>query len=619
MTYSARGLLPFFSGALLLLLSACQLNEKPQIKPVEVTYSQQEIQQQQQAARTLMAQFSLWELDTSPMLQAYRGLKTNYDQWDDISEQAQQAQHLKNADFLHAAQNINLAAIDPQLALSIKLLSYQLKQNHQLYPYRHHNFPLNQLFGWHTEIPHFLVNIHQIQTIKDAKDYITRIKNVRPLMKELIKQLKIRENKGITAPDFAYESAIQASQKLLDGYPFNKDKKSKGNILWSNFDTKIEQLKLYESSEKVLRSSLKRALKKYYKPAYQSLIAHLKQSQKKASANTGFHQFESGKEFYNLQLKASTTTNLSAEQIHNQGLQEIANIKLEIIKLLPQLGEASIEALFNRTRGDQSLYYQDGASAIKDSKQYIRAINKKLGQAFNNIPPLPMEVTQVEAFRQHSSPVAFYQPPSDDGVRAGRYYMNQSKLNEMPAFQFEALAYHETIPGHHLQTIYALQNKQLPEFRRHAHFTAYTEGWALYAERLAKELGAYQDPWNEYGRLLMELWRANRMVIDTGLHYYGWDIKKAMTFRLSNTPFSEADSLNAIQRYLVMPGQATAYKIGQLHFIQLRKKATLALGKNFNLAKYHEFVLSMGPLPLAILQQQVSSWIEDQKKQRARM
>ncbi len=393
MTYSARGLLPFFSGALLLLLSACQLNEKPQIKPVEVTYSQQEIQQQQQAARTLMAQFSLWELDTSPMLQAYRGLKTNYDQWDDISEQAQQAQHLKNADFLHAAQNINLAAIDPQLALSIKLLSYQLKQNHQLYPYRHHNFPLNQLFGWHTEIPHFLVNIHQIQTIKDAKDYITRIKNVRPLMKELIKQLKIRENKGITAPDFAYESAIQASQKLLDGYPFNKDKKSKGNILWSNFDTKIEQLKLYESSEKVLRSSLKRALKKYYKPAYQSLIAHLKQSQKKASANTGFHQFESGKEFYNLQLKASTTTNLSAEQIHNQGLQEIANIKLEIIKLLPQLGEASIEALFNRTRGDQSLYYQDGASAIKDSKQYISAINKKLGQAFNNIPPLPMEVT----------------------------------------------------------------------------------------------------------------------------------------------------------------------------------------------------------------------------------
>ncbi len=222
MTYSARGLRPIFSGALFLLLSACQLNEKPQLEPVEIVYSQQEIQQQQQAARTLMAQFSLWELDTSPMLQAYRGLKTNYDQWDDISEQAQQKSHLKNAEFLHTAQTINLAAIDADLALSIKLLSYQLKQNHQLFPYRHHNFPLNQLFGWHTEIPHFLVNIHQIQTIKDAKDYVSRIKAVRPLMKQLIEQLKIREEKGITAPSFAYESAIQASQKLLTGYPFNK-------------------------------------------------------------------------------------------------------------------------------------------------------------------------------------------------------------------------------------------------------------------------------------------------------------------------------------------------------------------------------------------------------------
>jgi len=617
MTYLTRGLRPIFSGALLLLLSACQFNEKPQLKPVEIVYSQEEIQQQQQAARTLMAQFSLWELDSSPMLQAYRGRKTNYDQWDDISEQAQQKNHLKNAEFLNKAQNINLGALGADLALSIKLLSYQLKQDHQLFPYRHHNFPLNQLFGWHTEIPQFLVNIHQIQTIKDAKDYVTRIKAVRPLIKQLIEQLKIRENKGITAPRFAYESAIQASQKLLTGYPFNKNKKSKANVLWSNFDAKIEQLELYESSEKVLRSSLKRALNRYYKPAYQSLIAHLKQSQKKASANTGFHQFESGKDFYNLQLKASTTTNLSAEQIHEQGLQEIANIKLEITTLLPQLGESTIEALFNRTRGDQSLYYQDSALALKDSKQYIRAINKKLGQAFNNIASVPMEVTQVEAFRQHSSPVAFYQPPSDDGARAGRYYMNPSKLNEMPAFQFEALAYHETIPGHHLQTIYALKNKQLPEFRRHANFTAYTEGWALYAERLAKELGAYEDPWHEYGRLLMELWRANRMVIDTGLHYYGWDIKKAMAFRLSNTPFSEADSLNAIQRYLVVPGQATAYKIGQLHFIQLRNEASTALGKSFNLAQYHEFVLSLGPLPLAILQQQVSSWINEQKKQLA--
>ena len=192
--------------------------------------------------------------------------------------------------------------------------------------------------------------------------------------------------------------------------------------------------------------------------------------------------------------------------------------------------------------------------------------------------------------------------------------MNLSKLDEMPAFEFEALAYHETIPGHHLQIIYALQNKNLPEFRRHGHFTAYSEGWGLYAERLAKELGGYQDPWNEYGRLLMELWRANRLVIDTGLHHFGWDLEKALAFRLANTPFSQEDSINAIQRYLVMPAQATAYKIGQLKFIELRETAEKTLGAKFDLREYHQFILELGPLPLKILERQVESWVKEVNK-----
>ncbi len=614
MNKTLRKILPIFSATLFLLLSACQLSPKPQIQSVEVVYSQQEIQQHEQTARTLIAQYNLWELDSSPMLQAYRGLKTQYDQWDDISEVTQKKQHEKNAEFLRTAQSINLSAIDHNLALSIKVLAYILKENHQLYPYRHHNFPVNQLFGWHTQIPTFLVNIHQIQTIKDAKDYIKRIKAVRPLMKQLIKQLKIREQKGIYPPAFVYESVIKASQGLLTGYPFNKDKKASPNILWSNFDEKVKNLKLYDSSERVLRVTLKKALTKYYKPAYLSLIKHMKKSKISAGTDTGFHQFKLGKEFYSQQLKSSTTTNLSPEQIHNQGIKEIAAIRLQITQLLPQLGETSIENLFERTRNDKSLYYQDAETALAETKSYVQAMNKKLGESFYKIPSMAMEITKVEEFRKHSAPVAFYQSPSDDGKRSGRYYMNQSKLNEMPAFQFEALAYHETIPGHHLQTIYALQNKHIPEFRRHGNFTAFSEGWGLYAERIAKDMGAYQKPWNEYGRLLMELWRANRLVIDTGLHFYGWDIEKALAFRLENTPFSKTDSINAIQRYLVMPGQATAYKIGQKHLLELRDSAQLALGTDFNLGKYHQFILSLGALPLNILQQQVMEWIKDQKK-----
>ena len=609
MTQPIRPLLGI--SLLCLSLSACQLNKQPQIepKPIEAKYSEQEIQSNKQAARKLIAQYNLWELDSSPMLQAYRGLKTNYNQWDDISEATQKTEDQKNTEFLLAAQQIQSKALDANLALSLEVLIYQLKQNQQHYAYRHHNYPVNQLFGLHSEIANFLVNIHTIDTISDAKNYIKRVKNTSTLIAQLIDQLKIRESKGIYPPKFAYESVIKSSTQLLSGYPLNKTDKEQ-HILWTDFSNKIEHLDLYNTSEKVLRDSLKRALKKSFKPAYQKLITHLKQSQAKASEETGFHQFPKGSDFYNLRLNAATTTDINAQQVHQLGLTEIANIKLKITELLPILGETSIESLFSRTRQDKSLYFASGEKAIEQSKAYINTININLNKAFKGIPNTGLEVKAVEEFRENSSPVAFYQSPSDDSSRPGRYYMNLTKLDDMPAFEFEALAYHETIPGHHLQIIYALQNKDLPEFRRHGHFTAYSEGWGLYAERLAKELGGYQDPWNEYGRLLMELWRANRLVIDTGLHHFGWDLDKALAFRLANTPFSKEDSVNAIQRYLVMPAQATAYKIGQLKFIELRETAEKALGPKFNLREYHQFILELGPLPLEILGRQVESWIK---------
>ncbi len=602
-------------GTMLLCISvtACQLATKPQVQPpiVEIQYSQQEQQLNEQAARKLIAQYNLWELDSSPMLQSYRGLKTNYDQWDDISEQEQTKQHKQNNVFLQDAEQIQLKAIGNDLALSVELLIYQLAQNKEHYDFRHHNYPVNQLFGLHSEIPNFLVNIHQIENISDARNYISRINNIPTLMTQLIDQLKIRESKGIYPPHFAYESVIKTSEQLLNGYPLIKTDKTQ-HVLWSNFLQKIKTLNLYDSSEKVLRDKLKRSLKRRLKPAYKKLIAHLKQSQLKAGKDTGFHQFDSGLEFYSLRLKEATTTSITAQQTHQLGLKEISDIKLQITKLLPSLGEISIDALFTRTRNDKSLYFQKSDNPIESSKKYIKAINLNLNKAFSGIPDMAMEVQAVEGFREENTPVAFYQSPSDDGLRAGRYYMNLSKLNEMPAFEFEALAYHETIPGHHLQTIYALKNKNLPEFRRHGHFTAYSEGWGLYAERLAKELGGYQDPWNEYGRLLMELWRANRLVIDTGLHSLEWDFEKALAFRLANTPFSKEDSINAIQRYMVMPAQATAYKIGQLKFIELREKANKALGTKFNLGKYHQYVLNLGPLPLTLLEQELDKWITTQ-------
>jgi uncharacterized protein (DUF885 family) len=589
----------------LLLLSACQGNQKPQITAPD--YSSQQQTQASQQLTQLLDSFQTWQLDSSPISQSYRGNKTNYDKWDDLSDYFNQQQNKKIALFLQEAKAIEKGALSYQQALSLDVLIYDLEQSIEFEPYERLNYPVNQMYGLHTQIPTFMLNIHQIDSIQDARDYVARIRGVEPLFNELIKQLKAREALGINPPKFVYESVIKASQAQLNGYPL--DKSNTHHIIWADFLRKVETLGMYNSSKQVLTQGLKKALTRNYKPAYEKLISYLQASAAKAAKDTGFHQFENGRAYYDLRLRAATTTDLNAEQIHNLGLQEIATIKQQITKLLPQLNFLNIESLFEFTRNDPNAFYTDGQQAINDSRIYISNINKHLHKAFSNIPNIPMEVKAVEEFREASAPVAFYQSASDDGKRPGRYYMNLSNLNEMPKFQFEALAYHETLPGHHLQSIYAISSESIPEFRRRNNFTAYSEGWGLYAERLGKELGGYKTPWTEYGRLLMELWRANRLVIDTGLHSLGWDIEQALAFRLANTPFSKADSLNAIQRYLVMPGQATAYKIGQLKIIELRNRAEKKLGWNFNLSEFHELILNLGPLPLSLLEQQVDRWI----------
>lgn len=591
--------------------TGCQLNQKPQVD-VSPVFTEQQILAETQKMTQLIDAYSQWELDSSPMLQAYRGLKTNYDQWDDLSDSFYDKQLIQVRDYLAQAKSIKKEALPSEQRLTLDVLIYDLEQGIEFHQYRYLNYPVNQMFGLHTQIPTFLLNIHQIETIEDANAYIKRVEGVSPLLRQLIVQLKNRESAGITPPSFVFENVIENSKSQLKGYPL--DKSQTHHIIWSDFLSKIESLDLYESSKKVLKVKLKRALTKHYKKGYQELASYLEATQSKAARDTGFHQFSGGMSYYNLKLQSSTTTQLSAEEIHQLGLDEISRIKQEITTLLPKLNQASVESLFEYTRTNkQDLYYLDGRIAMDDTKRYIREINKQLPKAFNDIPSIPMEVKAVEHFREASAPVAFYQPASDDGKRPGRYYMNLSKLNEMPKFQFEALAYHETLPGHHLQSIYALSSDAIPSFRRRSNFTAYSEGWGLYAERLGKELGGYQTAWNEYGRLLMELWRANRLVIDTGLHYFGWDIDKALEFRLANTPFTETDSLNAIQRYLVMPGQATAYKVGQLKLLELRKLAEDKLGRQFNLGQYHEFILDLGPLPLSLLEQQVNRWILDQE------
>jgi len=591
------------------LLTGCQLIAQAPNTP-SVSYTQQEQQQAEQEARALMARYKLWQEDSSPMLQAYRGQKSNYSEWDNLTLRFEEQQFRDRQKFYQEALSIPKAALKRSTSVSLDVLQYELEQDIEAYQYRLYQYPLNPMFGLHTQVPSFMMNIHQIQTIKDARAYIDRIWGLRQLFDDLLVQVRQREAAGIIPPKFVMESVISTAEGLLQGYPItNSDDE---HVLWQDFNDKIAYLDIYPESQQVLSSDLKRALQRGFAPAYRNLIRHYKTVLVDASKDTGFGQFEDGKEFYQFAVRQSTTTATDASSLHELGKQRIADIHLQIEALLPQLGFETLEQLFDHTRTGANLFYKDGDQAIEETKVYIRNINQELGKLFYDIPNMPMEVRAVEPYREASSPVAFYQPPSNDGSRPGRYYMNLSKLDELPKFQFEALTYHEALPGHHLQTIYAKNSKSIPEFRRHIQFTAYSEGWGLYAESLAQELGGYQDPWNDYGRLLMELWRAMRLVLDTGLHYYQWDIEQALEYRMSNTPFSEKDSLDAIQRYIVMPGQATSYMVGKLKLEELRDLAQSELGYRFDSAKFHTFILQLGPLPLAILEQEVKDWIKGQ-------
>lgn len=590
------------------LLAGCPMQS--QVKNSQPQFTQQEMQQAEQKARELMARYKLWREDSSPMLMAYRGIKQQYDQWDDLSLEFEESQHRDLLKFQQQIMDIPEQALPADIALSLRILDYQVALAIEGYQYRLYNYPLNQMFGLHTEIPSFLINIHRIDTIKDARDFISRVWAVDDLFEDLLVQIRQREAAGIIPPRFVMESIIDASENILQGYPIQRSDDE--HMIWIAFKEKIAKLGLYPSTEKVLEYDLKRALQRGFKKGYQSLIKHYKTVLNDASPNTGFSQFDGGKKYYEFALRSATTTNMSAEAIHQLGKQQIENIHLQIVELLPQLGFTTLDELFEYTRSDESIFYENGEQAIADTKQFIKTINGQLGSVFANIPNIGLEVKAVEAYREDSAPVAFYQSPSQDGSRPGRYYMNLSKLDEIPKFQFEALTYHETLPGHHLQIIYAQQNKNIPAFRRHIHFTAYSEGWGLYAEQLAKELGGYKDPWNEYGRLLMSLWRAMRLVLDTGLHHYGWTLEEALAYRLDNTPFSEKDSTNAIKRYLVMPGQATAYMVGKLKIDEYRAAAEQSIGYGFNSKAFHTHLLELGPMPLSLLETQMGQWAKTQ-------
>lgn len=551
-----------------------------------------------------------------PQFASQLGLKTGYDKWEDLSDAA-------NAeDLAFAMQNLSrlkrdfdFDALDPQTQLSWKLFENDVQQNAEGFRFRFHNYPVNQMFGWHSQTPTFLINIHRIDSVADAEAYIARLNGIAKQADQVIANLELRAGKGIVPPKFVFPLVLDACRNVIKGKPF--DQSETDSTLLADFTKKVTALKdVDQPTRDRLLADANKALLESFQPAYQKLIAFLEAQEKTAPAEGGAWQFPDGRSYYEFALRRTTTTKMTGDEIHDLGLKEVARIHAEMTKIKEKVKfKGDLQAFFQFMRTDKQFYLPDTdegrAEYLKRATDIINNMRGRLDELFLTKPKADVQVKAVEKFREKSAGKAFYQGPAPDGSRPGMFYVNLAEMKSTPTYELEGLAYHEGIPGHHMQIAIAQELQGIPKFRRMgSRYTAYSEGWGLYTELIPKEMGLYQDPYSDFGRLGLELWRAGRLVVDTGIHHKKWTRQQAIDYLKKNTPNAEADCVEAINRYIVMPSQATAYKIGMLKILELREKAKKQLGAKFDLRQFHDVVLTNGPVPLETLEELVDKWVK---------
>ena len=563
-------------------------------------------------------QLFMESLRESPEYMAYLGMRERYDEWDDYSQASFDRSMAMSKRQLARLQEIDDDALDKSAALSLTLYSQRLQNGLEDAQWRYHGYPINQMFGVHSSIPSFLINQHLIANTAEAEAYIARVRAVPEVFGHVIEDLNIRADQGIIAPQFVFPHSIRDSQNIIAGLVEGGGDDGSGtdsNPLLEDFNAKLDKLELDEGVKADLLAQLNEALTEQFAPAYRELIVALQALGERSEGNFGVWKLPNGAAYYANALKRMTTTDMTPDQIHQLGLDEVARIQDEMRGIMQQVGfEGDLQAFFEFMRTDPQFYLADTDEGrqiyLDEAVRVIDEMEARLDELFYSKPKARLMVKAVEAFREKSAGRAFYQRPAEDGSRPGTYYANLYRMQDMPTYDLEALAYHEGLPGHHMQGTIS-QQQGLPLFRRHGGYTAYAEGWGLYSEYIPKEMGLYSNPYSDFGRLSMEIWRACRLVVDTGLHHKRWTRQEAIDYLTANTSSSVEANTKAIERYMIMPGQATAYKVGMLKILELREKARTALGDKFDIRGYHEVVLSNGAVPLNVLEDLVNEWVAD--------
>ncbi|GAA5441925.1 hypothetical protein Misp06_00086 [Microbulbifer sp. NBRC 101763] len=554
-------------------------------------------------------------LSRSPEFKTFLGKKEDYDKWDDLSPEFAKETLEIDKRQLAELNKIDPSNLDEATRLSLRLAKRNLEQDIEGYKWRNHSYPVNQMYATHTSAASLLISQHRIDDVSDAEAYIARLNAMPKYFSQLEEKLKANAEAGTIVPKFVFPYVISDSQNLINGAPFNGDKDSP---LFADFKGKVEKLDIGKEQKQALIDKASTALKESTGPAYEKLIGYLQELEKKATTDDGAWKLADGEDFYKFRLGVYTTTDMTADEIHQTGLKEVARIHDEMREIMRKVKfEGNLQEFFEFMRTDKQFYYpttEEGkAEYLEKATAIIDTMKGRLDELFITKPKAELDVRAVEPFREKSAGKAFYQRPAPDGSRPGIYYANLYNMSDMPTYQMEALAYHEGIPGHHMQLSIAQELQDIPKFRKYGGYTAYTEGWGLYSELVPKELGFYEDPYSDFGRLAMELWRAGRLVVDTGLHAKKWTREQAIDYLVENTPNPKGDVVKAIERYIVMPGQATAYKIGMLKIVELREKSKAELGDKFDVRGFHDTILANGAVPLDVLEELVNEWVAQVK------
>lgn len=499
--------------------------------------------------------------------------------------------------------------------LSYDVLEWFLVNQQQDNKFLYYNYPVNQLFGVQSQLPDFMINTHPLKSPSEAKAYVTRVSEFGGAIDQTIQGLELRESKKIVPPRFVVREVLTEMRGFVA-------KPAKENPLYTNFTAKADSIKaLSAEDKKKLAAELEHQIQNTVYPAYQRLITYEQHLETVATDDDGVWKLPDGDAYYDQCLRDNTTTDMPAESIHALGLSEVDRIQGEMKRIFAEQGlktSGDLGATMNHLLAEPRFHFPPGDSGraiiMADYQKILDDANVRVGKLFDIRPKTGVKVQRVPAFKEATAPGAYYQPGSISGTRPGTFFVNLRDPEENKRPDMRTLAYHEGIPGHHFQITIQQELKGVPFFRRILPFTAYAEGWGLYAERLAYENGFHQDAYDSLGGLQAELFRAVRLVVDTGIHRKHWTRQQAIDYMVANTGMEESKVVTEIERYIVNPGQACAYKVGQLKILELRERAKHELGPRFDIRRFHDVVLENGSLPMGLLERVVDDWIAQELK-----